>query len=114
MSFTKNQHLTQSPKPAEKGLFSTIANFFPIFTLTFEQLTGQSIPQAKGTLADILSALQRLESKIDSLEKNCAEQFIQQEQQLTSLQKISKLVSTEKTKSVHFANDNKFPPELDQ
>src|SRR4051794_6461866 len=91
-----------------KPMINTIANFLPILTLTFEQMTGQSIPQAKGTLADILSTLQRLESKFDNFERNCAEQFTHQEQQLNSLQQVSKLVNTEKTKEIHFTNSNKL------
>ncbi|CAG8528469.1 2413_t:CDS:1 [Ambispora gerdemannii] len=103
MSFTKQNNNQTENKP-DSGIVNTIANYLPVLTLVFEQMTGQSIPQAKGTLADILTALQRLENKVDDLEKNCAEQFISQEKQLTSLQQISKLVSTEKTKAIHFTN----------
>jgi hypothetical protein len=113
MSFTKNNHPTNETNKNEGGIVNTIANFLPILTLTFEQMTGQSIPQAKGTLADILTALQRLETKLDQLERNCAEQFTLQEQQLNSLQQVSKLVSTKTEKTIHFTNPNKLP-ELDQ
>ena len=103
MSFQKNntpneQQITKSTG----GIVNIIANYLPMLSLLFEQMTGQSIPQAKGTLADILTTLQRIETKLDNLERDCSEQFIEQSQQLTSLQKISKLVSTEKTKAIHF------------
>lgn len=106
MSFTNN--LTENNEIAENSLTKTVANYLPLLTLFFEQMTGQSIPQAKGTLADILTGLQRLEVKLDKLERNCAEQFIHQAEQLSSLQQISKLVSTEKTKAIHFANSNQI------
>jgi len=103
MSFQKNntpneQQITKSTG----GIVNTIANYLPMLSLLFEQMTGQSIPQAKGTLADILATLQRIETKLDTLERDCSEQFIEQSQQLNQLQKISKLVSTEKTKAIHF------------
>src|SRR3954453_12584605 len=87
------------------GLINTITGYLPMLTLLLEQFTGQSIPQAKGTLADILTCLQRLETKLDNLERNCSEQFIHQESQLNSLQQVNKLVNTE-TKEIHFANAN--------
>src|SRR4051812_6737165 len=109
MSFTKNNETKQTDtnKP-ESGIVSTIANYLPVLTLAFEQMTGQSIPQAKGTLADILTCLQRLETKLDNLERNCSEQFTLQENQLNSLQQVSKLVSTKTEKAIHFANPNKL------
>src|SRR5436305_3985725 len=107
MSFTKNNE-TKQTENKETRIVSTIAKYLPVLTLAFEQMTGQSIPQAKGTLADILALLQKLESKIDTLERNCAEQFTHQEQQLNSLQQVSKLVSTKTEKAIHFANANKL------
>ncbi len=104
MSFTKNNETKQTDTKTESGIVGTIANYLPVLTLAFEQMTGQSIPQAKGTLADILTALQRLETKLDNLERNCSEQFTLQEQQLNSLQQVSKLVSTKTEKAIHFAN----------
>jgi len=107
MSFQKNntpneQQITKSTG----GIVNIIANYIPMLSLLFEQMTGQSIPQAKGTLADILNCLQRLETKIDNLERNCDQQFTLQEQQLNSIQQVTKLVSTEKTKAIHFGKQN--------
>jgi len=113
MSFTKKE--TQNEKNAlqkpNSGFLESLAGMLPLLTLTFEQFTGKSIPQMKGTIADMAAALLQIQQtqqtilqKITDLEKNCAEQFIHQEQQLTSLQKVSALVSTEKTKAIHFAN----------
>ena|ERR1700748_3462215 len=106
MSFTKNP--TENTETTPTGLTSTIANFLPILTLAFEQVTGQKIPQMQGTMADIANSLLRIEQKLDNLERNCAEQFTHQENQLNSLQQISKLVSTEKTKAIHFANNKQI------
>ncbi|CAG8441305.1 4583_t:CDS:2 [Scutellospora calospora] len=97
MSFTKKE-ITQNEKNAlqkpNSGFLESLAGMMPILTLTFEQFTGQTIPPMKGTLADMAAALLQIQQtqqtilqKITDLEKNCAEQFIHQEQQLTSLQK---------------------------
>ena len=100
MSFTKNN---EQPLTNQKGgIINTLAGYLPLLPLVLEQMTGQSIPQAKGTLADILSCLQRLETKLDNLERNCEQQFTLQEQQLNSIQQVTKLVSNEKTKEIHF------------
>jgi hypothetical protein len=104
MAFNKQntqQTITENNN-LEKGITATIANYIPMATLLFEQVTGQSIPLAKGTLADILTHLQKIEAKIDDLERSCSEQFQLQEAQLSSLQKVSKLV--QETKSIHFGN----------
>ena len=116
MSFTKkeNQNENKNLIPPNSGFFDSLAKMLPVLTLTFEQFTGKSIPQMSGTIADIAASLLQIQrtqqtilQKITDLEKNCAEQFIHQEQQLTSLQKISKLVSTEKTKAIYLADTNK-------
>lgn len=111
MSFTEKNTKTISDNQSSGGIGDTIANFAPLVLLGLEQFTGKPIPQLKGTLADITQYLQRLDAKIDNLEnktdelrKDCAEQFTLQEKQLNSLQQVSKLVSTEKTKAIHFAN----------
>lgn len=105
MTFSKhNSQQEQQITTNKGGIVSTIANYLPMLSLFFEQMTGQSIPQAKGTLADILTCLQRLETKLDNLERNCESQFNLQEQQLNSIQQVTKLVSTEKTKAIHFGN----------
>ena len=115
MAFTKNNsNETKNLAQPNNGFFDSLAKMLPVLTLTFEQFTGKSIPQMSGTIADIAASLLQIQKtqqtilqKITDLEKNCAEQFIHQEQQLTSLKKVSALVSTEKTKSIHFANPNK-------
>jgi len=99
---TNDQQLTTN----KGGFVNTLAGYLPLLPLVLEQLTGQSIPQAKGTLAEILNCLQRLETKIDNLERNCDQQFTLQEQQLNSIQQVTKLVSTEKTKAIHFGKQN--------
>ncbi|CAG8447734.1 11329_t:CDS:2 [Racocetra fulgida] len=110
----KNQNENKNLIPPNSGFFDSLAKMLPVLTLTFEQFTGKSIPQMSGTMGEMAAALiqiqqtqQTILQKITDLEKNCAEQFIHQEQQLTSLQKVSALVSTEKTKSIHFASPNK-------
>ncbi|CAG8746100.1 36265_t:CDS:2 [Racocetra persica] len=113
MSFTKKetQNENKSLAKPQSSFLESLARMLPLLTLTFEQFTGQPIPQMSGTIADIAASLLQIQQtqqtilqKITDLEKNCAEQFIHQEQQLTSLQKVSALVSTEKTKAIHFAN----------
>jgi hypothetical protein len=114
MSFTKkeiNLNENKTLQKPESGFLQSLAGMMPILTLTFEQFTGQTIPPMKGTLAEMATALLQIQQtqqtilqKLTDLEINCSEQFIHQEQQLTSLQKISKLVSTE-TKAIHFTPD---------
>jgi len=105
MTFNKNNQTNSLEGPNQKGgIVSTIANYLPLLPLVLEQMTGQSIPQAKGTLADILTTLQRIETKLDNLERSCEQQFNLQEQQLNSIQQVTKLVSTEKTKAVYLGN----------
>src|SRR3954467_5350067 len=99
MSFTKKSIENTETNPEQNtGLLGKVMPFVP---LLLEQFTGQSMTMS-GTIGDILTCLQRIETKINDLERNCSEQFIHQEQQLNSLQQISALVSTEKTKAIHF------------
>jgi hypothetical protein len=110
MSFTEKSIKNTETNPEQNtGLLGKVMPFVP---LLLEQFTGQPMKMS-GTIGDILTILQRLETKLDNLEKDCSEQFIHQEQQLSSLQKISKLVSTEKTKAIHFTNTPKIQ-ELDE
>src|SRR4051794_23312821 len=103
MSFTKKSPEINETNSEPTGLLSKVMPFIP---LMLEQFTGQSMTMS-GTIGDILSCLQRLETKLDNLERNCEEQFIHQESQLNSLQQISKLVSTKTEKEIHFTNPNK-------
>src|SRR4051812_5731084 len=98
MSFTKKSPENTETNFEPTGLLSKVMPFVP---LLLEQFTGQSMKMS-GTIGDILTCLQRLETKLDNLERNCSEQFIHQEQQLNSLQQISKLVSTKTEKAIHF------------
>src|SRR4051812_33132884 len=87
MSFKNNETTTQNTE-ANKGLFSLppmLNSLIPMIPLLLEQATGQKLTPMTGTMADILAILQRLETKLDTLEKNCAEQFISQESQINSL-----------------------------
>lgn len=68
----KNNQQTIENNP-DKGITATIANYIPMATLLFEQVTGTTIPQSKGTLADILVQLQELKAKIAQLEKTIEE-----------------------------------------
>ena len=99
MAFNNKQNENNETQ-SSSGIGETIANFAPLVLLGLEQFTGKSIPQLKGTLADILANQHRIEAKLDNLERNCAEQFQLQEKQLASLQQVSKLVK--ETQSIHF------------
>ncbi|CAG8617671.1 486_t:CDS:2 [Cetraspora pellucida] len=99
MSFTKKetQNENKSLAKPQSSFLESLARMLPLLTLTFEQFTGQPIPQMSGTIADIAASLLQIQQtqqtilqKITDLEKNCAEQFIHQEQQLTSLQQVNK------------------------
>src|SRR4051794_38811077 len=104
MSFTKNNETKQTETNSEPtGLLGKVMPYLP---LIMEEFTGQKLKMS-GTIGDILTCLQRLESKFDNFERNCSEQFIHQADQLNSLQQVSKLVSTKTEQAVHFAN--KFP-----
>src|SRR4051794_16624279 len=101
MSFTKkNNEQTETNSEQNHGLLGKVMPFVP---LLLEQFTGQPMKMS-GTIGDILTILQRLETKLDNLERNCSEQFIHQESQLNSLQQVSKLVSTKTEQEVHFTN----------
>src|SRR5687767_6365713 len=104
MSFTKNNQsnnqTTENTSENNQSLFGKVMPFVP---LILEEFTGQKMKMS-GTIGDILTCLQRLEQKFNDFAKNCAEQFIHQEQQLNALQQVSKLVNTEKTKEIHFTN----------
>ncbi|WNE40210.1 MAG: hypothetical protein GBAus27B_000277 [Mycoplasmataceae bacterium] len=103
MSFTEKQQQTITENP-NQGITATIAGYLPLLTLVFEQVTGQTIPQAKGTLADIQITLQKLEAKFEDFARNCQDQFIHQEKQLANLQQVSELISSKETKSIRFGN----------
>src|SRR3954452_10577380 len=87
MSFKSNETTTQNTE-TNKSLFSLppmLNSLIPMIPLLLEQATGQKLTPMTGTMADILAILQRLETKLGVLEKNCAEQFTAQEQQISSL-----------------------------
>lgn len=100
----KNNQQPNTETQSSGGLGDTIANFVPLVLIALEQFTGKSIPQLKGTLADILANQQRLEAKLDEFTRDCSQQFIHQEKQLASLQQVSELISNEKTKTIRFGN----------
>ena len=104
MSFTKKNTEINETNSEPTGLLSKVMPFVP---LLLEQFTGQSMNMS-GTIGDILTCLQRIETKINDLERNCSEQFIEQAEQLNSLQKISKLVITKTEQAVHFTNAPKI------
>jgi hypothetical protein len=104
MSFTKKNNEQNETNSEPTGLLSKVMPFVP---LLLEEFTGQSMKMS-GTIGDILTCLQRIETKINDLERNCSEQFIHQEQQLSSLQQITALVSTEKNQAIHFTTSPKI------
>jgi hypothetical protein len=104
MSFTSNKNNQEKNELNETNSESPglVGRLMPYIPLIMEEFTGQKMKMS-GTIGDILSTLQRLESKFDNFAKNCEEQFIHQEQQLASLQQISRLVSTKTEKAIEFA-----------
>ena len=111
MSFTKKSTETnETTSEQNQGL---IGRAMPFLLLILEEFTGQKMKMS-GTIGDILTCLQRIETKLDNLEKDCSEQFIEQSQQLNSLQQITALVSTEKTKAIHFTNANKQISQIEE
>ena len=116
MAFNKNNNQNEkletiNQNTNDESIVSKIFASLPLLALNYEQLTGKKVPHLQGTIGEILFSLQRietkltaLESKIDDLERNCDQQFTLQEQQLNNIQQVTKLVSTEKTKAIHFGN----------
>jgi len=93
-----NNSLNQE-NPKEKGIINTIGSFLPFAPLLFEQFTGQKLPQATGTIAEIQTNLQQLTTslqqvlanqnqifnKITNLETSASQQLISLDRRLQSL-----------------------------
>jgi len=129
--FQSNQSQTQTQfqeQPAQtnqqKGLISippALMQIIPWIPFALEAMTGQKIPAIGGTIGEIQSALQRIESslsliyqsqqqitaRLESLENNASNQLTNLSQQVASTNKSFHLLATETKRSLEF---NPRPP----
>lgn len=90
---------TTNQNPKDKGIISTIGSFLPFVPLLFEQFTGQKLPQATGTIAEMQNSISQLTTslqqvlanqnqifnKITNLETSASQQLISLDRRLQSL-----------------------------
>jgi len=57
-----NQQTQNQSKP--NSLITTIGQLLPFAPLVFEQFTGQKIPQLSGTMAEVISSLQQIQTNL--------------------------------------------------
>ena len=56
---------TKSSEPTKpNNLITTIGQLLPFAPLVFEQFTGQKIPQLSGTMAEVISSLQQIQTNL--------------------------------------------------
>jgi len=63
-----NQNQQTPTKP--NSLITTIGQLLPFAPLVFEQFTGQKIPQMSGTMAEVISSLQQIQTNLQTMVNN--------------------------------------------
>ena len=63
-----NQNNQTPTKP--NSLITTIGQLLPFAPLVFEQFTGQKIPQMSGTMAEVISSLQQIQTNLQTVVNN--------------------------------------------
>jgi len=63
-----NQQTQNQSKP--NSLITTIGQVLPLAPLVFEQFTGQKIPQMSGTMAEVISSLQQIQTNLQTVVNN--------------------------------------------
>jgi hypothetical protein len=79
---TNSNQTNSAPAEESKGLFKIpegILQFVPFLPLALESMTGQKIPPMGGTMADIQSTLQNLQTNFTQLSTGLQQALVNQE-----------------------------------
>src|SRR5947209_787878 len=127
-----NQSTASSPTPPvtetkSNNLITTIGQLLPLAPFVFEQFTGQKVPALSGTMAEVISSLQQiqtnlqvaiqnqqtlsqrliaLESKLSEIQSSASHQLTTLTQQFQSL----RLTHTKEQQQIEYNN----PPNLEK
>jgi len=65
-----NSSETNSNQVPKKGLLTTIGQLLPLAPFVFEQFTGQKVPQMTGTIAEMQTSLNQIQTNLQVIANN--------------------------------------------